>query len=154
VLDFEQVWRAERAVTRIVYEYAARLDLGDLEGVGELFRYGVFRSFDSDSGFEGSQGVARMFRGFVKFYDGSPRTKHVTTNLRIDVDNDGGGATCQSYFSVLQAVDDLPLQVVIAGRYEDHFERRDGEWWIIERVVYSELFGDLHAHMRRSITSG
>jgi len=151
--DFEQVWQAERGVTRIVYEYAARLDLGDLVGVGELFRHGVFRSFDQEDGFEGSAGVESMFRGFVKFYDGSPRTKHVTTNLRIDVDDDAAGATCQSYFTVLQAVDDeLPLQVVIAGRYRDRFERRDGQWWIIERVVYSELFGDLHAHMRRAIT--
>ena len=150
--SLEQMWRAERAVTRIVYEYAARLDLGDLEGVGQLFRYGVFRSFDQESGFEGTDGVAAMFRAFVKFYDGSPRTKHVTTNLRIDVDDDGQGATCQSYFTVLQSAADLPLQVVIAGRYRDRFELRDDEWWIIERVVYSELFGDLHAHMRRAIT--
>jgi hypothetical protein len=150
--DFEQVWQAERAVTRIVFEYAARLDLGDLVGVGELFRHGVFRSFDQEEGFEGSAGVEAMFRGFVQFYDGSPRTKHVTTNLHIDVDDDAQGATCQSYFTVLQAVDGkLALQVVIAGRYRDRFERRDGQWWIIERVVYSEVFGDLHAHMRRAI---
>jgi hypothetical protein len=147
--DFEQVWQAERAVTRILYEYAARLDLGDIDGVGELFSYGVFRAADQEGGYEGSAGVAGMFRSWVQFYNGSPRTKHVTTNLRIDVDDDGLGATCQSYFTVLQATDDLPLQIVIAGRYKDRFERRDGDWWIVDRLVYSELFGNLHAHMAR-----
>ena len=138
-------------MTRIVYEYAARLDEGDLPGVGELFRHGVFRSHDQENGYEGSDGVASMFRDFVRFYEGSPRTKHVTTNLRVDVDDDAQGATCQSYFTVLQAADDLPLQIVIAGRYQDRFAQRDSEWWITERIVYSQLFGDLHAHMRREI---
>jgi hypothetical protein len=148
VADFEQVWQAERAVTRIVYEYAARLDLGDVDGVGELFRYGAFRAADQEGGYEGASGVSGMFRSWVHFYEGSPRTKHVTTNLRIDVDDDGLGATCQSYFTVLQhVVDELPLQVVIAGRYRDRFEQRDGEWWIVDRLCWTELFGDLHAHM-------
>jgi SnoaL-like domain len=152
--DFEQVWRAEREVTRILFEYGARLDLGDVEGVGELFRHGVFRAAGTDGGegaYQGVAGVTAMFQSFVQFYDGSPRTKHVTTNVRVDVDDDAMGATSHSYFTVLQATDELPLQIVIAGRYRDRFEQRDGQWWIVDRMVYSDLFGDLHAHMTRPI---
>jgi hypothetical protein len=150
VATFEDMWQAERAVTRILFEYAARLDLGDIDGVAELFRHGVFRPADGAGRFEGSEGVAEMFRSFTRIHDnGTPRTKHVTTNVRVDVDDDAEGATTHSYFTVLQATDDLPLQVVIAGRYTDRFERRDGDWWLVDRVVYQDLFGDLHDHLLR-----
>ena len=33
-----------------------------------------------------------------------------------------------SYFTVFQQVDDFPLQPIVAGRYEDRFERVDATW--------------------------
>ncbi len=80
-----------------------------------------------------------------KYPDGTPRTKHVMTNPIVEVDEDAGTGTARSYFTVLQQVDDLPLQPVIAGRYRDEFERADGEWRFTHRHMICDLFGDLVA---------
>ena len=61
-----------------------------------------------------------------RYADGTPRTKHVTTNLVIDADEAAGTATARSYFTVLQQVDDHPLEIVIAGRYHDRFAASTG----------------------------
>ena len=50
-----------------------------------------------------------MLRDNVIVYDdGTPRTKHVTTNLAIEVDEDEGTAVSRSYFTVLQALPTWP----------------------------------------------
>jgi hypothetical protein len=84
----------------------------------------------------------------VKRYDdGTPRTKHVTTNLVIDADDDAATATARSYFTVFQQLKGFPLQPVIAGRYHDSFARVDGEWCLTERVILCDLIGDLSHHL-------
>jgi hypothetical protein len=85
--------------------------------------------------------------------DGDPlrrrhATQHVTTNVAVAVDEGGGTATARSYFTVLQSVSGSPLQVIIAGRYADTFERADGEWRFTNRVVHSDLVGDLSRHLK------
>jgi ketosteroid isomerase-like protein len=130
-------------VTKLIYEYAARVDAGDFDGVAELFAHGAFLDF------RGADEVRGCFeRMVIRYDDGTPRTKHVTTNVVVDVDEGGGTATARSYFTVLQSVPGSPLQVIIAGRYGDTFERADGEWRFTHRVVHSDLVGDLSRHLK------
>ena len=89
----------------------------------------------------------------LRYDDGTPRTKHVTTNLAINVDEEAGTATARSYFTALQALPDLPLQTIVAGRYHDRFERRDGEWRFVDRRVRTDLVGDVSRHLRRPVAS-
>ena len=73
--------------------------------------------------------VEKIFRAMVRVYeDGTPRTKHVTTNIRIDVDDERGAAVAHSYVTVFQALPDLAMQPIVAGRYRDVFVCRDGVW--------------------------
>ena len=97
----------------------------------------------------GAAEVAQYLRMVRLYDDGTPRTKHVTTNLLIEVDAAAGAATCRSYFSVLQGVaPDFPPQVIISGRYHDRFERVDGAWRFADRLIHSDLFGDLSRHLK------
>ncbi len=142
---------ARDAVARLVFAYAERLDAGDFAGVGELFAHATYRSEVGGSVvvFTGADDVRQVIEGIVLVYeDGTPRTKHVTTNLVIDVDEAVGTATARSYFLVLQATSELPLQVIAAGRYEDVFTRVDGEWRFSDRLIYFELAGDMSRHLR------
>ena len=101
----------------------------------------------------GRNAIEQMLRDNVIAYDdGTPRTKHVTTNLAIDVDEDAGTAVSRSYFTVLQAPPDLPLQPIVSGRYFDRFERHNGHWRLVERRVRTDLLGDVSHHLRRSST--
>ena len=139
------------AISKLIMTYAERVDLGDFEAVSELFESSTYRSVLGDDvvTYTGSDDVrSTMESMIVRYDDGTPRTKHVTTNLMIDVDDGAGAATAKSYFSVLQQVDDFPLQVIIAGRYHDRFEQVDGQWRFAERIIHPDLYGDLSKHMR------
>jgi 3-phenylpropionate/cinnamic acid dioxygenase small subunit len=137
------------AVEQIVYGYAERVDAGDFAGLAELFRHATYKGGGPDDpGVVGADAVLAIQERMVRRYpDGTPRTKHVTTNLVIDADADAGTATARSYFTVLQQVDDFPLQAIIAGRYHDRFERVSGEWRLTERVIFCDLIGDLSHHL-------
>lgn len=140
---------ARNAIEHIVYGYAERVDLGDFPGVADLFAHARYRGggYD-DQGVEGSKPVLEILEQMVRRYDdGTPRTKHVTTNLMIDADEDAGTATARSYFMVLQQLEGFALQPVIAGRYHDTFARVDGDWRLTERVILCDLVGDLSQHL-------
>ncbi len=84
----------------------------------------------------------------IVYDDGTPRTKHVTTDVAIEVNEEAGTAVSRSYFTVLQALPDLALQPIVSGRYQDRFELRDGQWRFVERRVQPDLVGDVTHHLR------
>ncbi len=140
---------AREAVGRLIATYAERLDAGDLEGVAELFRHAVYRSAGGGA-YRGRDAVRDVLRRAVVLHeDGTPRTKHVTTNLVVDVDEAAGTAVARSYFVVYQATADLPLQAIVAGRYHDRFARVDGVWRFADRLIHLDLVGEVRHHLRR-----
>jgi hypothetical protein len=53
----------------------------------------------------GDRAIEKMFGDMLIVYDdGTPRTKHVITNMIIEADDAAGTAAARSYFTVLQAV--------------------------------------------------
>jgi hypothetical protein len=140
---------ARGAIEHIVYGYAERIDLGDFAGVAELFAHARYKGGGPDDpGVEGAPPVLEILETMVRRYDdGTPRTKHVTTNLIIDADDAAGTASARSYYTVFQQLDGFALQPIIAGRYHDAFERVDGEWRMTERVIFCDLVGDLSRHL-------
>lgn len=136
------------AIERLIFLYAERLDAGDLEGVADLFGRATFRSDQRPDVRRGRGEILGTFRDSVVLYDGLPRTKHVTTNLVVDVEPKGE-ARSRSCFTVFQACPGLPLQAVIAGRYHDRFRRVAGGWEFADRLVIVDLVGDLRFHLRR-----
>lgn len=136
------------AITALIFTYAEQLDAGALAGVAALFRDATFRSSQGGN-YRGSAEVLDVLTQKVILYpDGTPRTKHVTTNLVIEVDDTEAGATSRSYFTVLQATDRLSLQPVIAGRYHDRFVREGDAWRFADRLIFVDLVGDLSQHVR------
>jgi 3-phenylpropionate/cinnamic acid dioxygenase small subunit len=143
------VTEARSAIEGLVYEYAERMDAGDFRGVSELFADALFKGGGPDDpGVHGAGATRQIWEQMVRRYDdGTPRTKHVTANLVIDADDASGTASARSYYTVLQQVEGAPLEIVIAGRYHDRFERVDGRWRFSERVIYCDLIGDLSRHL-------
>lgn len=136
------------AIERLILSYAERIDRGDFAGVGELFADGAIAGPDGAEIARGSDAVRRLYERTTRRYeDGTPRTKHVTSNLIVDTDETRGEAHARSYFTVLQALPDFPLQPVVAGRYQDRFERVANRWRFAERRMFVELVGDLSRHL-------
>jgi len=139
---------AVRAIENLIAAYAELVDAGDFEGLADLLAEATFGG-DGDAVVTGRDAIGTVFRSLVRVYDdGTPRTKHVTTNVHIEVDGDGHGAEARSYVTVFQALPDLPLQPIVAGRYRDRFARRDGGWRFVERRFTTDLVGDVSRHLR------
>ena len=140
-----------RTIENLLYTYAERIDAGDLEGVADLFAHGRIKAAPdapSEAIFEGRDRVLGMYQAATRIYeDGSPHTRHVTTNAIIEVDEEADVATARSYYSVLQQTESLPLQVIIAGHYHDSFQRIDGKWWFDTRIMFVDQMGDLSHHL-------
>ena len=140
-----------REIENLLHTYAERIDDGDLEGVADLFAHGrIAASADApaEQVFEGRDRVLALYRGSTRIYDdGSPHTKHVTTNSIIEVDAGVNAASARSYYTVFQQVDDMPLQPIISGRYRDTFRHIDGRWWFDTRIMIVDLVGDLSRHL-------
>ena len=138
---------SDRAIENLVYAYAERIDAGDLAGVGELFRNGRIQAAPGIV-FAGAAEVKGLYDSATRLYeDGTPRTRHVTTNVAVEVDEDAGTGTARSYYTVFQQTEELPLQPIIAGHYHDTFHRVDGEWWFDTREMFVDLTGDLSHHL-------
>lgn len=138
-------------IARLIYTYAERLDAGDFEGVADLFTNGTLRSNRTPAVRRGRDEALALYRDTVALYDDIPCTKHVITNLVTDLDANGMEASARSYFTVLQARPELPLQIIIAGRYQDRFVCTDGAWQFADRLILVELVGDLRRHLKRKI---
>jgi 3-phenylpropionate/cinnamic acid dioxygenase small subunit len=140
--------KSRQEIEDLMMTYAALQDEGRLDEVAELFEHGAFVVDKVPTRFEGADNIRAMKnRHDRKYPDGTLRTKHVTTNVRIDVDEGGDVASARSYFTVLQATDELPLQVIMSGRYRDSFVRLDGRWWFKERFVETDLIGNMSGHV-------
>jgi len=142
------------AVTDLIHLYAERLDLGDLEGVANLLAHATLRSNHREDGLRGRDAVLALYRSTVQLHDGTPSTKHVTTNVIVEIDDDGAHASARSYFTVLQARPDLPLQPIIAGRYHDRFAKAASGWQFTDRLILVDLVGDLRRHLKMALPGG
>jgi 3-phenylpropionate/cinnamic acid dioxygenase small subunit len=138
---------SHRAIENLIATYAELVDDGDFAGLGTLLAHATFTG--SGAPVSGPDAIDKMFQDMLIVYDdGTPRTKHVTTNVIIEADEEAGTAVSRAYFTVLQALPGLPLQPIASGRYRDRFERLDGQWRFAERHVRVDLVGDVSRHLR------
>jgi SnoaL-like domain len=125
------------------------VDDGDFAGLGHLLADATFTG--GGAPVSGPEAIEKMFHDTLLVYgDGTPRTRHLTTNVVIEFDEQAGTAISRAYFTALQALPDLALQPIVSGRYRDRFERRDGQWRFVERRVLVDLVGNVSHHLRNA----
>jgi hypothetical protein len=135
------------AILHLMNEYCFRIDAGDKEGFASLFENGTFHVLGDPDGVRSGSGEVLELLKHVTLYDGKPHTKHVLSNVQIDVDETNGTATAQSYITVYQAVPpDFPLQAIFIGHYHDRFERTGFDWQFRQREISPDLIGNLSFH--------
>ncbi|MCB1728893.1 MAG: nuclear transport factor 2 family protein [Pseudomonadales bacterium] len=146
---------ASCAIKQLIYQYAHYLDGGDLAAVAGLFSRGkiIAAGGEGDTTIEGAEAVAALYASFTRLYpdDGTPHTLHLTSNIVVDLEDDGAAAGAQSSAVVFQAVDGFPLQPIIGVRYEDRFRKAPGGWYFTERRIDTRLVGDLSKHLLRGV---
>jgi hypothetical protein len=134
------------AIHTLIMTYVELADAGRFEELAALFEHGTYRV-------AGGGGEPIVHRGpdvlaYIertrRYADGTPRTRHVTTNVNIELDGDV--ATSRANLTVFQQTETLPLQPIAAGYYVDRFEYVDGAWRFADRLITGFLTGDTSQH--------
>jgi len=139
-------------IERLLYKYPEFADTGDFDAVGRLFEHcdHVHRDGTIAPAMD-AEAYAEFYASIVRKYpdSGTPKTRHVVSNVSIEYDGAPDRAKARSYFTVLQQTEVLPLQVICAGTYFDKFAKVDGAWRFVQRGEDLELAGDFSGHLLR-----
>lgn len=150
-------WESHHAISDLMFRYAECVDRADFDGLSALFAHGRIRSTSAADSEEGMTGdaVGRFYAATNRVHeDGTLRTRHLSTNVRIDIDEADDSATAKSYYVVFQATERLPFQAIVGGRYDDRFERADGRWRFADRLVHVDQIGNMEEHLSFDLSKG
>jgi len=150
-------WESHHAISALMFRYAECVDRADFDGLSQLFAHAELRSSSAAPGEPAMRGeqVGRFYAATNRVHpDGTLRTRHLATNLLIDIDESADRASARSYFVVLQATANLPFQPIAGGRYEDRFERVKGQWRFAERLIHVDQIGNMSEHLSFDLSAG
>lgn len=133
-------------INALLNVYARTLDTGRIEDCAALFTQADF-TIEGVALVQGKDGVAGLFSVIILYKDGTPRTKHLISNVEIEVAKDGKTARAFSYLTVMHQVTAHPLQPIFSGAYADEFALKDNAWVFTSRTVSGALFGDMNLHL-------
>ena len=120
------------AIRDCMYRYCRGIDRGDEQALRSAYwpdatdRHGRY-----------SGPVEGFFELVSRGRKSGPRNVHAVSNILIEFVGENV-AIVESYFNALQRTqtEGAPaVQVLLAGRYCDRFEKRNAEWRVAERVV-------------------
>jgi ketosteroid isomerase-like protein len=140
---------AHEQIRNLLGTYCERMDAGDFAGLAELFADARLADERGNVFATGRDEVLAMWQAQTQLHDKRPRTRHITANPVINVDEEVGTARVTSSYVVFQGVKGFPLQPIVTGRYADTFARSDdGRWHWTERRYAIDHAGDLSHHLR------
>lgn len=147
---------ARHAIEDAIFAYAEAIDSGRIEDLIGLLADCSLILPDGNS-LEGGAAIAARYRDLIIFYDedgrqlprgattGTPRTRHVITNLRFRFASDARAAEVTSYLTVYQNLDGVNT-LVAGGRYVDRFELTISGWRTKAKSIFIEQGGDMSRH--------
>jgi ketosteroid isomerase-like protein len=141
---------AHEQIRNLLGRYCELIDAGDFGALAALFADATLADDQGKVFATGAEEMRTMWEAQTIRYDGSPRTKHLTTNIVLEVDEATGTARCTSSYVVMQSAPGFSLQPIATGRYADTFARGgDGSWHWTQRRYAVDHVGDLSHHLRR-----
>lgn len=131
-LDRDEIWR-------VMQRYARGLDRLDFE---------LARSCYWDDAIEDHGSYVGRPDDFIRWADSTTEafesTQHGILNHSCDLQ--GGDAYCETYF-LFSSKAAQPPHLMSTGRYVDHFQKRNDEWRIANRVCIIEAQYELHDYV-------
>jgi len=137
----DPIMSAHHHISTLMNDYCTAIDHGDFKRFAELMRHANWLV-------EGEKPPPASAANVILYDDGTPRTKHVISNIQINIAGDERSATGHSYVRVYQQTPSRPLGVIFAGEYFDQFQWVDGQWRFTQRDIRYPLYGDLSGHLK------
>lgn len=139
---------AKDKIMSLLNRYSHTVDGGDIEGFVALFEKGEWYVEGTTPNRGSKEVFDNVLSKVIIYEDGTPRTRHVNSNIELSIDESGGTAKGERYVTVLQQTDSLPLQAIFSGHYHDEFIKENGEWRFAKTVVHRPFVGDLSQHLK------
>jgi hypothetical protein len=140
---------SHREIEQQIYRMGYHLEAGDFAAVGDLLAHATFGADKIGRRmFTGKDEITAQYaRTNIVYPEGGRRTKEIYTNVLVDIDLDANTARSVTSFTVAQQVPGETFALLVAGRYEDEWERIDGRWRWSDRYVVAQYHNDLDRHM-------
>ena len=132
-------------ILSLLNQYSYCADSGNVEGLVALYEKGEW-AMEGEKLYRGAEELREIAAKTIMYEDGTPRTRHINTNIELDIDVENGTANGRRYLTVVQQTDALPLQPVFSAIYFDEFIKEDGSWRFARTLVTAPLIGDMSHH--------
>ena len=122
----------QQQIERLIADYSAYLAARDFESYGALFSDGAFLGPDGQVIASGAEQIESLVRSFL----GGNRetvTRHLVTNTRIDIADDGQTAQAESFLTTIDAEPGGKAEIFRLALYKDHFRKRGEKWTFASR---------------------
>ena len=141
---------SQRQIERMIYRVGYAIEAGDFALVGELMgdaTMGADRI--GRKAFRGAEEIRDQYtRTNIVYPDRGRASKEVYHNILVDIDLDAGRASSVTSYSVAHQAPGEEFALIVAGRYEDEWERVDGTWQWRDRYIVVQYNNNLDRHMR------
>lgn len=129
------------AIRNLIATYSFVLDRRQFSELGELLADAVVELSWPAEGVETGpiSGRAEIERFYSEHLSGRRPSRHVITNIAIEVAADGGSARAESYLTSVGFDPGSREPVILCGRYEDEYLKADGEWRTTRKYIVMEL---------------
>ena len=159
-------WESYHEINNLLLSVHRCFNSGDFDGMGAIFEHATLTTIypwhPEKLVAQGGPRIGDGYRRATRLYDGLPRVQYTLTNALIEGDDTQGKVTSSSqYFAIFgdestwnqphsadaEPHDTPPIQIFIAGRYEDTFARMDGRWRFTSRTCHADFTGDRSVHL-------
>lgn len=137
----------ERAIERIIFDYAYYLDMNMPEKMAELFVDDCVVSYAPNFGAEGIENYRKTLDGIGTFFRA---TSHHVSNIIIDFVNDSEATVRAAVLAVHRYTKEKP-DGVLYGQYHDTVVKFDGKWKFKQRILKTVMTTDYHVRASNPI---
>jgi len=141
-------WESHHAITSLMFRYTEYIDAADFDAIADLFADAVITNEGVEGQIVGGEAIKQLYLNTNRVHDdGTLRTRHLTANVIVDIEEAAGTAAARSSFVVFQQTPALPLQPIVTGRYRDQFARGGRGWHFAARHIVVDHVGDVREHL-------
>src|SRR3954451_21423037 len=141
-------WESHHAITSLMFRYAEYVDAADFDAIADLFADAVITNEGVDGQITGGEAIKQLYVSTNRVHgDGTLRTRHLTSNVVVEIEEAAGHAAARASFVVFQQTPTLPLQPIVTGRYRDQFVRGGRGWHFARRHIVVDHVGDVREHL-------
>jgi hypothetical protein len=140
----------ERAIERIIFDYAYFLDMNQPENMVELFVDDCEVSYAPNFGATGMEAYKKTLDGIGTFFRA---TSHHVSNIVFDWVSDSEAHVRAAVLAIHRYTKDRP-DGVLYGQYHDVVVKRDGQWKFKTRILKTTMATDYHVKAANPIGRG